>query len=67
MLAPENSVGAGLAGGARVQHVVQTKLAVVAFLGWKLSGLDDPQLEHIVHPSAVVLFEDGQIRSDKIN
>lgn len=61
MLAPEDGVGAGLAGGACVQHVVQTKFAVVALLGWKLAGLDDPQFEHIVHPPAVVLHgdEDG--------
>ena len=55
MLAPEDGVRAGLAGGARVQHVVQTQLAVVAFLSWEVPRLDDPQLEHIVHPSAVVL------------
>lgn len=64
VLAPEDRVGAGLAGGACVQHVVQTKLAVVAFLGWKLAGLDDPQFEHIVHPPAVVLRGD-EVRSNK--
>ena len=65
MLAPENGVSAGLAGGACVQHVVQTKFAVVALLGWKLAGLDDPQFEHIIHPSAVVLCVD-EIRSNKV-
>lgn len=55
VLAPEHGVRAGLAGGARVQHVVQAKFAVVAFLGREFSGLDDPQLEHIVHPPTVVL------------
>lgn len=64
VLAPEDGVGAGLAGGACVQHVVQAQLAVVALLGRELSGLDDPQLEHVVHPSAVVLHQDGT-RSDK--
>lgn len=65
VLAPENGVGAGLAGGTCVQHVVQTKFAVVAFLGWKLAGLDDPQFEHIVHPPAVVL-RGGEVRSSKV-
>lgn len=55
VLAPEHRVGPGLAGGAGVQHVVQTKFAVIAFLGWKLAGLDDPQFEHIVNPATVVL------------
>lgn len=55
MFSPEDRVGAGFAGGARVQHVVQTKLAVVAFLSWKISSLNYPQLEHILHPPAVVL------------
>lgn len=65
MLAPENGVGARLAGGACVQHVVQTKFAVVALLGWKLAGLDDPQFEHIVHPPAVVLHRD-EVGSNKV-
>lgn len=55
MLAPENGVGAGLAGGACVQHVVQTQLTIIAFLSWKVSRFDDPQLEDIIHPSAVIL------------
>lgn len=55
MLAPEDGVGPGFAGGARVQHVVQTQLTIVALLGRKVSSFDDPQFEHIVHPSAVVL------------
>lgn len=55
MLAPEDGVSPGFAGGACVQHVIQTQLAVVAFLSGEVSGFDDPQLEHIVHPSAVVL------------
>lgn len=55
MLAPEDGVGPGFAGGACVQHVIQTQLTIVAFLRWKVSSFDDPQLEHIVHSSAVVL------------
>lgn len=55
VLAPEDGVGARLAGGARVQHVVQAQLAIVALLGRELAGLDDPQLQHVVHPPAVVL------------
>lgn len=57
MLAPKHSVSARLAGGPGVQHVIQTKFAVVALLGWKLAGLNDPELQHIVHPSTVVLRE----------
>ena len=59
VLPPEDGVGAGLAGGARVQHVVQAQFTVVALLGWKLAGLDDPQFEHIVHAAAVVLQRHG--------
>ena len=55
MLAPEDGVGPGFAGGARVQHVIQTQLTIVTFLSREVSSFDDPQLEHIVHPSAVVL------------
>lgn len=55
MLAPEDGVGPGFAGGACVQHVIQTQLTIVAFLSRKVSSFNDPQLEHIVHPSAVVL------------
>lgn len=55
MLAPEHGVGPGFAGGACVQHVIQTQFTIVAFLSWKVSSFDDPQLEHIFHPSAVVL------------
>lgn len=55
MLAPENGVGPGFAGGACIQHVIKTKLTIVALLSRKVSSLNDPQLEHIVHPSAVVL------------
>lgn len=32
MLAPEHGVGPGFAGGARVQHVVQTQFTIIAFL-----------------------------------
>lgn len=55
MLAPEDGVGPGFAGGACIQHVVQTKLTIVAFLSWKVTSFNDPQLEHIVNPPAVVL------------
>lgn len=55
MLAPEDCVGPGFAGGACVQHVIQTQLTIVAFLSWKVSSFNDPQLEHIVNSSAVVL------------
>ena len=55
MLAPEDRVSAGFAGGACIQHVIQAKFAVVALFGWKLTGLDDPEFEHIVYPPAVVL------------
>ena len=55
VLAPEDGVGAGLAGGAGVQHVVQAQFAVVAFLSRQLPRLDDPQLQDVVYPPAVVL------------
>ena len=55
MLPPEDGISAGFAGGACVQHVIKTQLTIVAFLSWKISSLNDPQLEHIVHPSAVIL------------
>ncbi len=55
MLAPEDGVSPGFAGGACVQHVIQTQLTIVAFLSRKISSFNDPQLKHIVHPSAVVL------------
>lgn len=55
VLAPEDSVGARFAGGACVQHVVQTQFTVIAFFGWQLTGLNDPELQDIVHPPAVVL------------
>lgn len=55
VLAPKNSVSARLAGGSGVQHVIQTKFAVVALLGRKLTGLNDPQFQHVVHPTTVVL------------
>lgn len=58
VLAPKNSVSARLAGGSCVQHVIQTEFAVVALLGRKLAGLDDPQFQHIVHPTTVVLRGD---------
>lgn len=55
MFSPEDGVGARFAGGACIQHVIQAQLTIVALLSWKISGLNDPQLEHIFHPSAVVL------------
>lgn len=55
MLAPEDRVGPGLAGGACIQHVIQTKLTIIAFLSWKVSSFNDPQLEHVINSSAVVL------------
>lgn len=42
VLAPKHSVSARLAGGPGVQHIIQAKFAVVALLGWKLTGLNDP-------------------------
>lgn len=56
VLAPKNSVSARLAGGSGIQHVIQTKFAVVALLGRKLTGLNDPQFQHVVHPTTVVLW-----------
>lgn len=58
VLSPEDGVGAGLAGGAGVQHVVQAQLAVVALLSRELTGFNYPQFQHIVHPPAIVLHED---------
>lgn len=55
MLAPEDRVSPGFAGGACVQHVIQTQLTIVTFLSWKVSSFNDPQLKHIVNSSAVVL------------
>ena len=55
MLSPEDGVCPGFAGGACIQHVIQTQLAVVTFLRRQVSSFDDPQLEHIFHTPAVVL------------
>lgn len=55
MFSPEDCIGAWLAGGACIQHVIQTQLTIVAFLSWKISGLDYPQLEYILYSPAVVL------------
>ncbi len=55
VFAPEHGVCARFAGGSRVQHVVQTQLAVIALLRRKISGLDDPQLQHVIHTPAVIL------------
>lgn len=55
VFAPEDSVGAGFAGGACVQHVIQTQFTVIAFFGRQLPGLDDPELQDVIHPPAVVL------------
>lgn len=72
VLAPKNSVSARLAGGSGVQHVIQTKFAVVALLGRKLTGLNDPQFQHVVHPTTVVLrgetetsIKHGELYTDK--
>lgn len=62
VLAPEDSVGAGFAGGACIQHVVQTQFTVVTFFGWQLPGLDDPELQDIVHSPTVVL----SVRKERI-
>lgn len=67
VLAPEDGVGARLAGGARVQHVVQAQLAVVALLGRQLARLDDPQLQHVVHPPAVVLQDDERTEETSVD
>lgn len=55
MLSPEDGVRPGFAGGACIQHVIQTKLTIITLLCREVSSFDDPQLEHIVHTSAVVL------------
>lgn len=55
VFAPEHRVRPRFAGGSRVQHVVQTQLAVVALLRREVAGLDDPQLEHIINTAAVIL------------
>lgn len=55
VLTPEHGVCSRLAGGACVQHVIQTQLAVVALFRWKVPRLDNPQLENIVHPTTVIL------------
>lgn len=58
MLAPEDCVGPGFAGGAGIKHVIQTQLTIIAFLSWEVSSFNDPQLEHIVNPSAVILKDE---------
>lgn len=55
VLAPEEAIVAALASGARMQHVVQAQLAEVRLLGWQVLGLDDPQPQQVLCPSAVVL------------
>lgn len=55
MLSPEDGVCPGFAGGACIQHVIQTQLTIVTLFRRKVSSFDDPQFEHIVHASAVVL------------
>ena len=55
VLAPEETVRAHLAGGASVEHVVQTELAEVLLLGREVLGLDDPQAEDVLRTPTVVL------------
>lgn len=61
MLSPEDGVCPGFAGGACIQHVIQTQLTIVTFLRREVSSFDDPQLEHIVHTPAVVLEAKGAV------
>lgn len=61
VLPPEHVVGLQLAGGAGVERVVQAQLAEVFLLGRQVLGFDDPQLQHVLHPAAVVL-ETGKKR-----
>lgn len=62
VLPPEHIVALQLAGGAGVERVVQAQLAEVFLFGWQVLGLDDPQLQHVLHPAAVVL-ETGEERT----
>lgn len=55
VLTPEDVVGLELAGGAGVKRVVQAQLAEILLLGRQILGLDDPQLQQVLHPPAVVL------------
>lgn len=55
VLTPEHRVCSRLAGGARVQHVIQAQLAVVALFRWKIPRLNNPQFKNIVHPTTVIL------------
>lgn len=52
---PEQAVRAGFAGGAGVQHVIQTQLTEILLFRWQIFGFDDPQTEDVFRPSAVVL------------
>lgn len=42
VLAPEDSIGPGFAGGAGVQHVIQTQFTIIALFGWEFPSLYDP-------------------------
>lgn len=55
VLAPEDSIGPGFAGGAGVQHVIQTQFTIIALFGWEFPSLYDPQLQNVVDTSTVVL------------
>lgn len=53
---PEQAVRAGFAGGAGVQHIIQTQLTEILLFRWQIFGLDDPQTEDVFRSSAVVLM-----------
>lgn len=55
VLSPEDVVGLELAGGAGVERVVEAELTVVFLFGRQILGFDDPQPQHVLDPSAVVL------------
>lgn len=55
VLPPKDVVGLELAGGTGVERVVQTELAEVLLFGRQVLGLDDPQLQQVLHPPTVVL------------
>lgn len=55
VLAPEQAVVSGLAGGPGVQDVVQTQLTEIFLLRRQIFGLDDPQSQQVLGSPAVVL------------
>lgn len=55
VLAPEDGIGPGFAGGAGIQHVIQTQFTIIALFGREFPSLYDPQLQNVVDASTVVL------------